>query len=498
MKRRKEIMKNKSLLKNTFYALILQFTTVLFPLITAPYISRVLGVENLGKVNFSGVVVYWFTLIASFGTVIYGVREVAKIRDNKDDLSRLFSEMLAIKAILTVTTLVVYVPLIFTVERFSQEWVLFLVQGSALLLNIVSIDWFFQGIEEYKYISIRGVISRVISLVAMFLMIKERGDYIEYAGIAIFALSFANILNYFYALKFVNISFKNLQLKKHIKPLLIFFGSIMITTVYNTLDQVFLGFVKGDAEVALFARSKQFYALGLAVLLTLNNVFFPRIANYFIKDREQYNNLLKLSINIIILIALPITVGLALLSYEIIYLTGGEEYIFAQFSLIIFSPLVLVTALGVWNNSQRMIPNGYEKTMMNIQIVQAVISLSLNLIIIKLYGFIGAAITILVIETVGLIIGMAFMSGKDRFQVLKLNQVKYLLAASIMAVVLELIKPVFFVSWLSLLMKIAVSATLYFVILLILKDETMINLINVILEKIRQKREFKESKKNNA
>lgn len=196
---------------------------MIFPLITTPYISGILGATNIGKVNFATSVVGWFVIITSFGVQAYGVKEVAKIRNDKLKLSKFVSEMTTIELTTTVITTAVYAIAILIIPRFAEEKLVFIIMCITLLLNVFSYDWFFQGVEEFTYITIRSLLFKVIAIIAMFLLVKKEGDYVIYAGISVFALSAANILNLLYCKKFINWKRKGLELKKHLKPLGVFF-----------------------------------------------------------------------------------------------------------------------------------------------------------------------------------------------------------------------------------------------------------------------------------
>ncbi|WP_426350466.1 oligosaccharide flippase family protein [Alloiococcus sp. CFN-8] len=464
-------MKNISLFKNTFYALLLQLTTMLFPLVTSPYISRVIGASNLGKVNFSSSVVNWFLVFAIFGTTTYGVREVSRIRDDKHKLSQFFNEILFIKVIITIVTILVYIPCIFLIGRFSEEALLFSVQGVALIINIFSLDWFFQGIEDYKYITIRSISFKILSIIALFLFVKVREDYVVYAGISIFALSFSNILNFFYARKYIDLFIPSvIDTKKHLKALGVFFLSSLVISVYGILDQIYLGFIRGDIDVAFFNRSKMIYNLGVSICLSLSNVIMPRINNYFLNDKDKYRELLNNSVDIILWISIPASTGIAILADKIIYLFAGVEFADAAISLIVLAPLITMVPLGVWNYQQRIIPLGYEKFGLFNQLIVAFISLLCNLLLIPHIGHIGTAISYLLAESIGTIISLVYVKRFDKFTIIKRDHIKYVIAALGMTIAVKFIDIRFNTSWSVLVFAIVIGVVTYVTILLFTKD----------------------------
>ncbi|MCX0411700.1 oligosaccharide flippase family protein, partial [Clostridium perfringens] len=188
-------MKEKSLTKNYIYNLTLTSINIIFPLITSPYLSYILGVENIGKVNYSTSIINWFILFSSFGIPRYGIREIARKRESKKELNITFWNLIIIQFIFTIISSVVYIILVLN-SSLINDWKLYFIMLFMLVLNIFSIDWFYQGIEEYEYITKRNICIKVLSLILIFLMVRNRDNYLIYASINVFAMCFNNVLNY--------------------------------------------------------------------------------------------------------------------------------------------------------------------------------------------------------------------------------------------------------------------------------------------------------------
>lgn len=466
-----KVMKN-SILKNTIYSFLLQFTNILFPLVTAPYVSQVIGADGLGKVQFATSVVLWFSIFCLIGTNTYGVREVAKIRDDKTKLREFFSEMIILKIIASILTISVYLPSIFLIQQFSSEYILFLIQGTVLLLSIFSIDWFFQGVEDFKYITLRSLLFKIIALALIFLVVKEKDDYILYASIMIFGLSFSNILNYFYVRKYVSFSLKGLNMKRHLKPISVFFTGSLVISIYTIIDQILLGLLKSAQDVAFYARAKMFLSSSLAMSITISNVIMPRLNNYYVTNKEKYKDLLNLSVNLIFIISIPVATGICILAKWLMLLFGGHEFAPATIALIIISPLIIIIPIGTWNYSQRILPTAKEKFGMIVQLVMAILSLMLNILLIPHFGFIGAAFSLLLVESLGAIIGLIYMHKRDAFRILSTSSlIKYITAAIIMSFFVKVIQGFLEMSWLSLFICIIIGGIIYFIVLTIFKDK---------------------------
>jgi len=466
-------VKKKNFALNMLFAVLLQFATLIFPLITAPHLSLVLGVEKLGRVNFSLSVATWFGVFAAFGILAYGVKEVAKVRDDKEKLSKLFNELLVIRIVVSVLTIIVYLPVILITPRFSSEFWLFLVQGSILIFNIFSLDWFFQGVEDFGFVTIRSLIFKTISVIAIFIVITQEADYILFAAISIFALSFSNILNMFYVRKHISYNFKRLNLKQHLRSLSIFFFSSLVVSIYVIFDQILLGFFLGDNAVGLFVRARMINSIGLGIILAIGNVFLPRLNNYFITQPKRYKELLKTSLNVILLIAFPIAIGLFILAPQINYLFGAGEFEGADILLRIIAFTVVIVTVGTWIYQQRLIPMQLEKIGLIIQIIIAAVSLILNLILINVIGIIGVAIAWISAEITGSFVSLIYAYKKDRINVFNINQIKIIGAGILMGGMLFLISSLLPVNWFSIFLTIGIAGILYVLVLVIIRESTI-------------------------
>jgi len=481
-------MIRKSIIKNSIYAFLLQFVSMLYPLISSPYVSKVLGTDRLGVVNLATSVSNWFSIFAVFGITSYGVREVAKIRDDKELLNSFFSEMILIKIMASFFTLMVYLPLIFSISRFSQEYQLYLLQSLGVFLNIFSFDWFFQGVEEYRYITIRSLLIKLISLISLFVFVNTNSDYLIYAAISIITLAIGNIINFIYALKFIKIRFKNLSLKKHLKPLYIFLCSTLVISVYGILDGVFLGFLRSNTEVAYFTRAMMLLTLCMSLTSTINSVIMPRLTNYYSNNKKRYDELLLMTIDIILLISIPLMAGVFILADDLMLLMGGEAFLPAGKAVKIMAPIIVLVPVAVWNYHQRMLPNHCEKAGLYIQILTAILSVVLNCLLIPALGFIGVSITHLVVDIFGLSIGCIYMLKIDRILIFNKAQLKLFLATVIMSIVVYIQQLLLPVTWFNLFIIVSTGITLYFVSLTLMRDKSA----KLIITHFRLKKRYED------
>lgn len=478
--------KSKSLASNVIYAFLLQIANIIFPLLTIPYVSKILGATNLGKVDFSTSIINWVIVFATCGITTYAVREVSKTRNNEKKLEKLFNELFLFKIISSIIVSIIYFVFIFFIDKTKTELTLFLTQGLIIILNIFQFDWFFQGIENYKFITIRSLILKIISFILMFVMIKEANDYVNYAIILIIATHLGNLLNFFEIKKNIKISFKNLDIKKHIPKIKVFFISTVIISMYNTFDSIILGFASLDSDVALFSRSKVFLSAAMVAALALSNAIMPRLNNYFETNKEKYNSFLNFSVNLIFIITIPMMVGAVLLSKEAMLLFGGEEFIKATIPFIIISPLIILVPLSTWTYQQIIIAHTLEEKYLKHQIIMAVLSVVLNLLLVFKLSYIGTAIAYLIVETYGLISAIIISKKHNNVHYLSMSLVKYIIASIIMTIVILIFKSDV-ISWINLLKTVIIGVICYFISLLILKEDVIMFFVNEIKNKLGSK-----------
>ncbi|MCI3028755.1 oligosaccharide flippase family protein [Desemzia sp. C1] len=483
-------MKQKSLIKNAMYNFLYTGLNLLFPLITSPYISRTLGASNLGEVNFATSIISWFILFATFGTATYGVREVAKQRDNKEKLNKLFSEIVVINGVLSLIVTVIYFILVVNIDQFSQELPLYLIMSLSIILNMFAIDWFYQGIEEYKYITIRSAIFKVISLAAILMFVRREEHYVIYGLISVLATSLSGVLNFVYSRKFVQFNLKGINPFKHIKSLNIFFINTLIISVYTNLDQTLLGFFVNTKSVAFMNRSKAVTNLVISVSTAMSNVTLPRASYYINTNKEKFDDLLKIIPKFILWITIPMTVGVAVLAPNIMLLLGGEEFVEAAVLLQIISLIIIFSPLSGYLQNQILVPTGNEKLGLYAAIFSSIASLVLNFTLIPTIGYLGAGFTVVIAELVA--VASRYYIVKHKLKHKNVNffdksTFLYLISGLLMGVLVLFIRNSIENSFVSLITGVAIGAAFYFVVLILCKEPIMMLILSKIKDKIKIK-----------
>lgn len=478
---------NKTVIKNYICYLGNLLLDILFPLIISPYITRVLGADRVGRVNLANSISAWFVLIAAIGIPTYGIREVAKVKGEKDRLQKLFSELVIIRGILTLVGVIIFVVSIFCITKLNKEMILYLAMVLNLLLYIFSVDWFFQGIEKYQYLTIRNMFFKIITLTFTILLVRKTNDYILYAYIQVISLGIFNIINFVTANKYSKLTFKELNLRSHFNKLKVFFAAALITSIYTIFDSIVVGFMLDSVSLAFYSRSRQVITMGLTLTLSLSTVLIPTVSYLYSSDIKEFIKIITKSLKYILMISIPLAVGIAILSEEIMYFFGGEEFIKGSPIMLGMALIVVFDSVYTWAANQILIPTGNEKKSVLIQLVMAGVNLTMNFLLIKYMGIIGAVLSLLLTEIAGAIMGIYFVNRLLDINIKSINLSKYIIAAIFMGITVKIIKDIIVNNFLALVASVIIGAFTYFVILIILKENDVNEAVNLIKSKIIHK-----------
>lgn len=470
--------KQKSLINNFIYNTLFTLLNLLFPLITLPYTSRVIEASGIGKVNFANSIVNYFLIIASLGIPLYGVREIAKVRENKKALSKTYSEIFFINLLSTLISIVAYYLMVFNFDYFAKDYKLFIVSGFLLLLNALNIDWFYQGLEEYKYIALRSVVFKVISLVLLFTMVKTREDYINYALINVIALSGNNIINILNINKFTHFSFSGLEFKKHIRPICILLSIQVAVNIYVNLDTTMTGVLAGEVSVGFYSNAVKLNKIIVSVVTSVGTILLPRLS-YHIENNnvEEFNTILNKALKVIIMLSIPAMTGVLFLSREIVLLMFKPEFIPVIYTMKILTPLIIILSIGNLFGTQILMPLGKENKLLFSVIIGAVINFTLNLMLIPKMNENGAAISTIIAELVVMIIQVYIAKSYVKIKLDFKFICKIILSNAVMTIVLYIISRTVDGLISNLISSVIFGVISYIGTSIILKEETVIEIL---------------------
>jgi O-antigen/teichoic acid export membrane protein len=390
-----------SIKKNYLYNLILSISNVVFPLVTFPYASRILNPEGIGRVQFVISFAQYFSIVAALGIPIYGINQIAKAKKCQSDLNNIFSELFIIHLISTLIVLIIYLTLVFSIPTLNQDKLLFLIATGVILLGTLSLDWFFNGLEEFKLVAIRSFAVKSIGLILLFTFVHTQTDVIPYIFVLTFILVGNNIINIFLLRGRVDLKSKGLNFKQHTPHLIFIFSTIFAATVYTNLDTVILGFLSNKSQVGFYAAGTKLSKAAIPIITAFCAVLLPRVAQSISnKDSKLEEALLTKSFSFISFIAVPAFFGLWFLRENIIILFSGESFLPAAEGMIYMALLPLLIGFGYVFAYQVLVPHGLNKQMFTASIYGLITFILVNIILVPKFGFIGTAISIALTELV--------------------------------------------------------------------------------------------------
>lgn len=387
--------------KNIFYNSLFSISNFLFPLITFPYSSRILGPEGIGAVVFVDSITAYFILVSALGIPMYAVREVAKRRHDREAMDKLASEILFIHITSVAICSLVYLGAALTIPTLRERLPLVFVGIVYLFVNVFTVEWFYQGNEKFRYIGIRSVISKVVSVALLFLLLRKNSPLIVYYIIIVSGPAVNAIINSINFRKHCNISFEGLELKKHIKPLLTILGSSLATSVYLIVDVIMLGFMKGDAAVGIYSTATRLVKIPYAIIGSTSAVIIPQMSRaYNEADVRRIKSLIHKSFSFVCVVAFPISVGIFIEAHFLVNTFAGERFLAAVPVVRILASVIFLMGLAHIFGLQILNAIGKEKFVFRSVLMGMLFSFTTNLCLIPLLSYTGAAITNLLTEVV--------------------------------------------------------------------------------------------------
>lgn len=398
----------KSLKYNAVMNMILTSSSVIFPLITVPYVSRTLNPDGMGSVSFAQSIITYFSLVAILGVSTYGVRACAQVRDNEKELARVVQELLVILAVSTTIVFAIYLIALMVVSRLSEDRPLFLIFGIALWLASFGVEWFYQAIEQYGYITIRSIAIKLVGIILMFFLVRNTDDYRIYGAIVVFTGYGANILNMIRLHRLVRFRpWKELNIRRHFKPMRSFFVSSLSSGMYAQADMVLLGFLAPNSIVGIYQLVAKIKNMLVMAINSVVNVMLPRLSYYAANAHDKYRSLLIKNIGFVLLFASAGIAVAVLNASSIIGILGGSQYQAAITPLLLILPALLFVSLNTVL-SQYLISSGREREYAIVNFAGLVSSIIYCLIFIPSYGAAGAALSCSLCELTALIIRCIF------------------------------------------------------------------------------------------
>ena len=466
---------------------------IVFPLITFPYVSRILGVEQMGQYSFAASIVNYLILFSALGISTYAIREGAKIRDDKEKLTHFASEMFSINCISTLISCLVYSALLLFVPKLHSYLILLVILGTQVLFKTIGVEYIYSIEEDFLFKTIRNILVNVLSLVLLFAFVRTENDLYVYAIVAVVASCGAELFNCFYSRKYCKIlpTFR-INWKKHLKPILIIFAMSLTVTIYVSSDTTILGILRDDYTVGIYSVSVKIYTVVKTVISSILIVSIPRLSSLR-KEESQHNEFVGTASDIyrtLLTFTIPALVGIILLRKEIILILSDDSYIQATSSLILLS-IALLFCMGAYFWGQAiLVVNGKENIVFYITIASASLNIILNFILIPFWGEVAAALTTILSEALSYILCMIFGRKIIKPERIIGTILKAIIGSAFIVGVYFLLKLLITNRIVFTILVVAISVIIYLVVELALKNDAIIS----IIASIKRKFSFKKRK----
>ena len=459
-------------------------TQMLFPLITFPYVCRVIEADGIGQINFFQSIISYISLFTCLGIPMYAIREIARDRSDVVQMNRTAMEILLLHSMLTLVGYAIVAILCLTIPQIQVNIPLFLILSLTIFFTAIGCEWFYQGIEDFKYITIRGLIIKTVSVVLLFIFVKSKTDLLYYGCYTVFGVLGGNIFNFFRLRKYIhreNIIFSELHIKRHVKPVLKVLSFSVVTSIYLQLNTVLLGFLKNALAVGYFAAATKVMQMLLMMSSCWGSVMMPRASHLIAENKEdEFNRLIQKSYDFTLAIALPMTIGLIFCAPSLITALCGVKFEHSILPSQIIAPIILMVAISNVFGIQVLFPKGKINIVTLCCGIGAVADLILNLCLIPFFSYIGTSIAYLGAE-VATTVSMYFI-GRRYIPIIyfKKSHLTYALGCIVMAFALYGLSLLQLPTLTILLLQGCCGVLAYFIILCIYKDEMLVQILSRI------------------
>ncbi|KRL36677.1 flippase [Liquorilactobacillus uvarum] len=471
------------LFKNFLYNLMYQIFTLIVPLVTIPYISRVLGPRGIGVNTFTTSVSQYFVLLATLGITTYGQREIAYFRKDKKKLSQIFWEIEFLSIITSVISLVLF--LFFILFVFGDYKQYYFLQTILIFSCAADVSWFFNGLEKFKVTVLRNFIFKILSVIMIFLFVKKYSDLSIYIFIVSCSTFLGNLSLWTYLKGYLcKVNFTNMNIMRHLRPTLLLFLPQVAINIYVFLNKIMLGSMSSVEEAGFFDSSDKIVRMCLTLITALTTVMMPRVANAYANgDNSSIKTYLKMGFGIAIMFSIPIFFGLESIAAGFIPWFFGKNFLkvvpVIYIELFAIIPIAFSQILGI----QYLVPIGKTKQYSIAIVLGAIVNLLCNIPLIYFYSAIGTAIATVISETCITLFEFLYVSKNVSVISLFDEAWKPFFAGLIMFITVKFFNYNLETNIINLFIEIFIGGIIYIAVLLLLRYSTLVKIKNTLLAK---------------
>lgn len=389
-----------NLKKNLVYNFLLSISQVLVPLVSIPYVARILDPAGIGRVSFIDSFSYYMLVIAEIGLGVYGTRAIARLRQDPQQVNKTVSELLALHLVATGCVSLVYIAVLALNWHKLHDWRLVCFSISFLITHVFACEWYFRGMESFRYITLRSLITRLLGLLSIFVLIKAPADYYIYYGIIAGSAVLNAIVNFYSLTRLVRIRFSQVNWRQHIAPARFIYYISLTYGITLLLDNVLLRLVSTAAAVGFYAFSARIVRLTTALITDSLLVFFPRISA--MQAREEHGlaaAIAQRNLALLIFLAVPLSAGIFLMAEDIVLVLFGTRFYPAIIDVQLLALFPCIKAFNLFLGNQVLMANNQEKAYLHNLLASGILFIVLTLVLSYYWADKGACIALLLAET---------------------------------------------------------------------------------------------------
>lgn len=484
-------LNSRSIKVNYLLNFLRVFSAALVGIYTLPYLTRILGPAYMGKVEYINSIINYFILFSSLGIPMYGIREISKQRNNTRELYKTVAELYAILSVTTIIAYIILFGVLLQINALQNYHSLILIMSGMVILNNIGAEWFFQGMENQLYITVRYVVVRVLVFALIYVLIKQPRDYLIYAALLVLLNYGANILNFAYLSRKIysqKLSFSSLEFKKHLKPILTIFIATVSVNIYLQLDNFLIGSISGDQYVGYYAIANKLIRFVISFITIIGAVLLPRLSFLFVNDKEQYYQYLQKCFNILVLLSIPASIFFFVFANTLVHIMAGEEFESSIVTMRILSPLCIIVSMAYFMGFLILYPQNREKIYTYATVISAVFSIMINYFAIQKFQQNGAAVIAILSEFFAVVFMFQYAKrNKLVFDLFTKNTLKIIIANSVLLLLGIYIVHARILNLYTFVAYSVVFITIYSALLLLFKEQFSSEIVGKLIHKYLKK-----------
>lgn len=402
-----------SIKKNFVYSSLLTTANYVFPLLTYPYVSRVLGVANIGICNFVDSVINYFILFSMMGMLVVGVREIARCQGDRRRLNEAFNGLFFLNTLSTTIVLTAMCISIFVVPKLWEYRELMVFGVLKLVFNYLNIEWLYKGLEDFRYITTRSILVRMVYVASVFIFIHDKDDYILYYGLVCGMTIINGIINILYARRFITFTLKGFSMKPYIRPFLVLGLYMFLTSMYTSFNVTYLGFMSGEVQVGYYTTATKLHTILLALFSAFTGILMPRMTSLVSEGRmTEFMRLHEKAVGVLLVFLFPVIILSTILAPQIISLISGAGYEGAIVPMRIVMPLVFIIGYEQVLIIQVLMPLKEDRAVLRNSIIGASVGVMMNVLLVSNMQSVGSALVWVASEIAVLLSAQLFLAQR--------------------------------------------------------------------------------------